>query len=328
MGSVNRLYPLFAELSGRKVLLVGGGLVAERKARALLESNALLHVGAPTLTDTLRSWADTGRLTYAHGEFQESWLDGAWLTIAATDDAALNARIKRLADQRRIFVNVVDDRILSSFHVPSVVDRSPVQIAISSGGAAPVLARRLRERMESILDDALGKLGVLMQHYRKPIHRVYPDNGARREFYDWLCDGPVLELLRQNNYEQAEATLQAGLVQPLPAKSATLSLITSIGGDPANLTLGGLRTLHQADAIVFEDNQAQALMSLARRDAEQLRLTREATRCSSELAKVLDGLSKHHRHISVLNTSAAKRSLFKQTTALLNQSGLNCRVVR
>jgi len=328
MGSLNRLYPLFADLTGRKVLVVGGGAVAERKARSLLETKAVLYVGAPDLSNTLRSWADARRLTYEQGEFEEAWLDGAWLVIAATDDAALNARIKRLADQRRIFVNVVDDRMHSSFHVPAVVDRSPILIAVSSGGAAPVLARRLRERMESIFDDALGRLGVLMQHYRKPIRHVYPDDGARREFYDWLCDGPVLELLRQDNYEQAELTLQEGLVRPLSTKSATLSLITSIGGDPSKLTLGGLRTLHQADAIVFEDNQAQALLSLARRDAEQLRLSQKDTQCSSELAKVLDGLSKRHRHISVLNTNSAKRSLFKQTAAMLSQSGLSCRVVR
>src|SRR5579859_4934567 len=178
------LYPLFADLNDRHVLVVGGGDVAVRKAAALLKAGARVTVGAPVLMPELREWAQQGRITYKAGAYEPDWLDDAWLVIAATRSRPLNARIAADGHARQRLVNVADDPALSSFQVPALIDRSPLLVAISSGGAAPMLARRLRERIESLLDPALGSLLQLAQRYRTRIRARYADLAARRRFYD------------------------------------------------------------------------------------------------------------------------------------------------
>src|SRR5690606_33150008 len=172
---------------------------------------AEVRVGGPRLTRTRQAWAAEGRLAHLAGPFREDWLESAWLVIAATDDRALNARVKAAADTHRILANVVDDPALSSFQVPAIVDRAPLTIGISSGGAAPVLARRLRERMESLFDPALGDVARLARDNRPAIRHAYPAHGARRRFYDWLYDGPVLAHLRAGNSAEAARPLLARL---------------------------------------------------------------------------------------------------------------------
>jgi siroheme synthase-like protein len=155
------LCPILADLKGRRVLVVGGGVVAERKVRSLLSAGAKAVVGAPRFEDELLELHRRGQITLLHGDFQEEWLEDAWLVVAATDDVIVNQRIAALCETRRLLVNVVDDPALSSFQVPSIVDRSPLVIAISSSGSAPMLARRLRERIESMFDHSLGALASL-----------------------------------------------------------------------------------------------------------------------------------------------------------------------
>src|SRR5690606_10430943 len=137
------LYPMFADLAGREVLVVGGGEVALRKIEALLHAGARVRLHARELHPALAGRLGDGRLERLEGAFDETWLGRAWLLVVATDDAALNARIAALADARGMFVNVVDDAALSSFQVPAVIDRAPLQLVISSGVAAPMRARRL-----------------------------------------------------------------------------------------------------------------------------------------------------------------------------------------
>lgn len=265
------LYPLFADLTGRAVLVVGGGAVAERKVRALLNCGATVRVGAPRLTRALRAWADAGRLAHLDGPFQDDWLACAWLVVAATGDRALNARVKAAADTRRILANVVDDPALSSFQVPAIVDRTPLTIAISSGGAAPVLARRLRERMEALFDPALGELARLARDHRPAIRRAYPDHGARRRFYDWLYDGPVLGQLRADDAAEAARTLLARLddAGDEPAPPPSLRWIAPCPADPGDITLSQLRALNEADVLVYDTQVGEAVLSLARRDADR-----------------------------------------------------------
>ncbi|RBL86103.1 siroheme synthase, partial [Streptomyces cavourensis] len=200
-----KLFPIFADLKDRPVLVVGGGAVAERKTLALLQAHADVAVGAPDLTPALADLLAQGRIRHLPGPFDPAWLDGVWLVVAATDDRSVNAAVSDAAQARRIFSNVVDDPELSSFQVPSIVDRSPVIVAISSSGVAPVLARRLRERIESLFDHTLGHLAGLAERYRQRIRAGHPDLGARRRFYDWLLDGPVAGLLRQQQPDAAEA---------------------------------------------------------------------------------------------------------------------------
>jgi uroporphyrin-III C-methyltransferase / precorrin-2 dehydrogenase / sirohydrochlorin ferrochelatase len=209
-----QLYPLFADLNGRPVLVVGGGDVAARKTAMLLRAGARVTVGAPMLGPELRELVQQQRIVYRAGAYQSDWQDGVWLVVAATRSRSLNVRIATEGHARQRLVNVVDDPALSSFHAPAVIDRSPLLVAISSGGVAPVLARRLRERIESLLDPALGSLLQLAQRYRARIRARHADLAARRRFYDWLHDGPVNALLRAAQPMHAEQRLAATWAWP------------------------------------------------------------------------------------------------------------------
>ncbi|HEX7340738.1 MAG TPA: siroheme synthase CysG [Rhodanobacteraceae bacterium] len=261
------LYPLFANLTDCTVLVVGGGVVAARKVEHLLEAGARVRVAAPQLTVSLARLAQNSRIAHVAGAFRPVWLDGVWLVVAATNDAALNAEIARHAEARRIFVNVVDDAELSRFHVPARLQRGPLTVAISSGGKAPALARHVRAQFEAHLDPILGPLAELTARHRARIRRALPDVHARRRFYDALPEGPVATALRQARPEAAEHALLDQLDRPTPVARGHVSLVGAGPGDPGLLTLKALRALEHADVIVHDRLVDPAILQLARRDA-------------------------------------------------------------
>lgn len=266
-----KLYPLFADLAGLPVLVVGGGSVACRKAQALLDAGARVTVGAPQLDEPLAREQGQGRIAWRCGTFAADWLDGMWLVIAATDDRLLNARVAAEAGRRRIFANVVDDAAQSRFHVPAVVDRSPLMVAVSTAGAAPALARRVRETLERTLDHALGALVELAQRHRHRIVRRHRDLAPRRAFYEWLHDGPVLSLLRQAQPRQAQQALLDALHHGQPAsRMGSVALVGAGPGHPGLLTLQALRALNEADVILHDQLVGAEILSMARRDAERI----------------------------------------------------------
>ena len=265
-----KLFPLFADLRGRRVLVVGGGAVAERKTRSLLACNALVTVGAPDASPGLQAFATQGHITLIRGAFEPHWLDDAWLIVAATDNREQNRRIAALAGERKQFINVVDDPELSSFQVPSVVDRSPLTIATSSAGSAPMLARRVRERIESLLDHSVGSLAALAARRRQAIRAARPDLRQRRAFYDWLMDGPVAMALRAQQPTEAERLLDAQLDQGADRPVGKVVLVGAGPGDPGLLTLKALRALNEADVILHDRLVGDGILELARRDATQI----------------------------------------------------------
>ena len=270
------LYPIFADLRGRRVLVVGGGVVAERKVEALLRAEARVRVVAPTFTPVLTSWAEDAMVEAHRRDFAEIDLEGAWLIIAATADAKLNARVATLGESRQIFVNVVDDAALSHFQVPAVIDRSPVIIAVSSGGEAPMLARLLREKLEAWLDPAWGALGALLGRMRSEIRLRHRDLGARRRFYEHVLAGPVLDRLRAGKRDAAKAWIEAALKDVAPATPGEVILVGAGPGDPGLLTLRGLRALNEADVILHDCLVSDEVLALARRDAERISVGKRA----------------------------------------------------
>lgn len=264
------LFPMFADLQQRPVLLVGGGTVAERKARLLLGAGARLSVGAPALTPTLREWRDAGRLAHLDGEFQAEWLAGQRLVIAATDDATINRQVAAAAEAHNLFVNVVDDAASSGFHVPAIVDRSPLMVAISSGGAAPMLARRVRERLEASLEHSLGPLARLLESFRSRIRARFPDLEQRRRFYDGVLQGDAAQLIGQARTDSAARALDAALQLPDPASThaGSVSLVGAGPGHPELLTLAALRALSSADVVLFDRLITPEILAMARRDAQ------------------------------------------------------------
>ena len=266
-----RLYPLFADLTDRPVLVVGGGDVAARKAAMLLRAGATVTMAAPVLVPELRELVRQARIVHRAGAYQSDWQEGMWLVVAATRSRSLNSRIAAEGHAQQRLVNVVDDPALSSFQVPAVIDRSPLLVAISSSGAAPVLARRLRERIESLLDPALGSLLQLAQRYRARIRHRHADLASRRRFYDWLHDGPVNALLRAAQPLQAEQQLVNALsIREMPTTQGSVALVGAGPGDPSLLTLRALRALNEADVILHDALVNPQILDLARRDAVQI----------------------------------------------------------
>ncbi|WHZ20220.1 MAG: siroheme synthase [Rhodanobacteraceae bacterium] len=265
------LFPLFADLRGRAVLVAGGGAVARRKIESLLEAGAAVTVNAASLEPELREWSDAGRVRWLRGAFQPAWLDGMWLVVAASGDATLDRRVAEAAHARRILVNVVDDAEASSFHVPARVRRGRLQVAISSGGAAPVLARRLRERLETELDESLGALTGLFTRERARIRRRFPQAEERRRFFQSLLDGDVPRLLRTRADAAAQAAFDAALANGASSpRRGSVALVGAGPGDPGLLTLKALRALQEADVILHDRLIGPAILDLARRDAERI----------------------------------------------------------
>lgn len=290
-----KLYPLFADLAQRAVLVVGGGAVAARKVEALLAAGAQVTVGAPGLNAQLTREVRAGRVRHRDGEFRDDWLDEAWLVIAATSDRALNEAIAAAASARRIFANVVDDAALSSFQVPAIVDRSPLIVAISSGGAAPMLARQLRERLEILLDPALGALAALAERFRARIRQRHADLGARRRFYERVFDGRILALLRRGQPALAQATLETALRAQDAPRSGSVVLVGAGPGDPGLLTLKGLRALNEADVILHDRLVSTEVLALARRDAVRIEVGKSAGAHSTTQAQIHALLLEHAR---------------------------------
>lgn len=271
------LYPLFADLRGRLALVVGGGAVARRKAQALLEAGAQVRIGALRLESTLARWAEEGRIEHRAGAFDPVWLDDVWLAIAATDDAEVNSNVASAGVAKRVWVNVVDDAESSAFQVPVRVERGPVQIAVSSGGGAPMLARWLREKLESELDPSLGAFAELLTRERGRIRARFPDIAKRRRFFDRLLSSRVPHLLRQQRPRRAQQEFDALLSRG--ARSASVGSVVLVGagpGDPGLLTLRGLRALNEADVILHDHLVSDDVLRLARRDAERIDVGKRA----------------------------------------------------
>jgi uroporphyrin-III C-methyltransferase/precorrin-2 dehydrogenase/sirohydrochlorin ferrochelatase len=262
-----RYFPLFLDLAGKPVLLVGGGEVAARKFALLADAGAIVTMVAPTLGSEMTAAVAAGAARHVARQFEAGDVGGVWLVVAATDDRAANAAVAEAASALRIPCNVVDDRELSSFIMPAIIDRSPVQIAVSTGGASPVLARLIRERLETLLDGSLGTLAGFADHWRDRIRAKFSDLGARRRFLSWMLTGPVAASLRAGRTQRAEDLTARALEDPAAVPQGHVVLVGAGPGNAGLMTLQGLRALQEADAIVHDRLVSPEVLDLARRDA-------------------------------------------------------------
>lgn len=264
------LFPLFLDLRGRRVLVVGGGSIATRKVPALLEAGAEVIVGAPDLTDNLRNLKQQAHITHLVGSFTPEWLNDVWLVIAATNHRSVNQVIADAAHARKLWVNVVDDAELTSAQLSARVQRGPLQVAISSGGASPMLARHLREQLEQQLDESLGALAERLAGLRARIRQRFPNLATRRAFFERILRGPVPTLLRRGQTLAAQHAIESELhATPTPPRGS-VALVGAGPGDAGLLTLRALRVLNEADVILYDRLVSQDVLALARRDALQI----------------------------------------------------------
>ncbi|AZI85853.1 uroporphyrinogen-III C-methyltransferase [Kosakonia sp. CCTCC M2018092] len=262
--------PIFCQLRGRACLLVGGGDVAERKARLLLDAGAQLTVNALSFIPQFTAWAAEGMLTLVEGEFSETLLDECWLAIAATDNDAVNQRVSDAAEARRIFCNVVDAPKEASFIMPSIIDRSPLMVAISSGGTSPVLARLLREKLESLLPQHLGHVAKFAGQLRSRVKRHFATMSERRRFWEKLfVNDRLAQSLANQNMTAVESITEQMLNEPLDNRGEVV-LVGAGPGDAGLLTLKGLQQIQQADVVVYDRLVSDEIMNLVRRDADRV----------------------------------------------------------
>lgn len=265
--------PVFLNLKNQPCLVVGGGEIAARKVGLLLRAGAHVSVVSPSLTDTLTKLRDTGDIRHRATPFQERDLTGMALAIAATDDAAVNQRVSEVARQRGIPVNVVDHPGLCSFILPSIIDRSPVIAAISTGGASPVLARLLRARLETLIPASYGRLAALAARFRHQVKQRLPDTTERRRFWEKVFQGPVAELVYTGRDDEASAALQTALNNEEEISSLARGEVYLVGagpGDPDLLTFRALRLMQQADVVLYDRLVTPEILDLVRREAERI----------------------------------------------------------
>ncbi|MFM4940095.1 siroheme synthase CysG [Aeromonas enteropelogenes] len=268
--------PIFCRLDNKPVLLVGGGEVAQRKARLLLDAGAQLTVVAPELDPELAELAANGSIEWLTGEFAPEQLAGKWLVVAATDRREVNALVYQSANQARIFANVVDDPKRSSFIMPSIIDRSPLMVAISSGGKAPVLARLLREKLEAMLPQHLGAVAAFAGSLRDRVKARFATMGERRRFWERLLGADRLgQALARGDHASAHQLADTLFAEESKAHGEVV-LVGAGPGDPGLLTLHALSQMQQADVVVYDRLVSDEVMALVRRDARRIFVGKQA----------------------------------------------------
>ena len=265
-------FPVFMRLVARDVLIVGGGEIAARKVRLLRKGRARIRVVAPQLCDELAQLLAEGEISWTQQPFEAELFGSPVLVIAATDQAEVNRQVASVAQARGVPVNVVDDAQSSTAIMPSIVDRSPVVVALSSGGTAPVLARRLRDQIEKSLPAGYGRLAALSGAIRQRVMHTLPEPRSRLRFWERVFDGPVAQRAVSGDMENARAMLDDSLrkAEDADMPQGEVFLVGVGPGDPDLLTLRAHRLMQLADVVLYDRLIPEPIMDLVRRDAERI----------------------------------------------------------
>lgn len=262
--------PIFFQIKHRPCLVVGGGSIAARKVALLRKAQAEVTVVSPELCSELQALNKDGLIKHQARKFEDIDLEQCVLVIAATDQRDINQHITELANELRLPVNVVDNPDLCSFIMPSIIDRSPVVIAVSTGGSSPVLARLIRTRLEGSIPAAYGHLAKLVESFRDKVKAAFPSVESRRNFWEKVLEGTVAELVFTGHEDEAEKMLEKAIDEKSenPDIAGEVFLVGAGPGDPDLLTFRALRLMQQADVVVYDRLVSPAIMEMVRRDAE------------------------------------------------------------
>ena len=267
--------PIFTKLENRPCLVVGGGDIALRKVHLLLKAGADVTVCAPQFHAGLLQKAQAKQLKIIQQTFSPDLLQGKWLVIAATNQRAVNQQIADAANELQLLVNVVDDPEISTFIMPSIVDRSPIVVAISSGGKAPVLARLIRERLETLLPMHLSALAKISGEFRFRVKNVIKNVSLRRRYWEKLfANGTLGSLLQKGQTDKALQLMENSLTENIT--TGDVALVGAGPGDPSLLTLKALQLMQQADVVLYDRLVSSEILDLIRRDADLISVGKEA----------------------------------------------------
>lgn len=267
--------PIFIDIKQKPCLVVGGGDIALRKINLLLKADAAVTCVSKECCDGIEELIKNNQITYVEKSFEASDINRQVLIVSATDDSTLNMHVSELAKAANIPVNVVDSPDLCSFIMPSIVDRSPIVIAISSAGKAPVLARLIRAKLESTIPHAYGKLAELAGNFRDQVKVKFNNIEDRRYFWEKSFSGVVAEKVFSGKIDEAKADLQAQLDGSTDSSVGEVYLVGGGPGDPDLLTFKALRLMQQADVILYDRLVSDGVMELVRRDAELIYVGKE-----------------------------------------------------
>ena len=297
-----RYFPVFLDLNRRRCLVVGGGEVAARKAQQLLRSNADILIVAPRAGDGIQALEQLGRVKHEARDFLPEDIADCTLVIAATADKQLNSRVAAAAKAENVPVNVVDNPALCSFIMPSVVDRDPVQIAVSTGGASPVLARLLRAKLETLVPATYGRLATVVREFRGRVKQHFPDFRQRRRFWENILQGPIVEMLFSGRETAAIQALEDELdnTKPTDHQAGEVYLVGGGPGDPDLLTFRALRLMQQADVVLYDRLVAPGIVELVRKEAQRIYVGKQSdshTVSQSELNTMMVTLAQQGKRV-------------------------------
>lgn len=265
-------FPAFLKLQDRPCLVVGGGDVALRKARLLLSAGALISVVAPETSSAFAAFIEKNSLRLVLRKFETSDVNGNWLVVSATGDATVERAVYEASTAARVFCNGVDDKSNCSYITPAIVDRSPMVIAVSSGGTAPVLARKLRGKIEMLLPKDLGRLAHLASKWRTRVSERIDSVLGRRRFWEAVFDGPATSRVLDGHVDKAELEMARLLAdfENSPSVEGEAWLVGAGPGDPELLTVGAVQIMQAADVILHDRLVSDEVLALARRDADRI----------------------------------------------------------
>ncbi|MBP0491241.1 siroheme synthase CysG [Roseomonas indoligenes] len=284
------LFPVFFDLGGQHVLIVGGGEMAAAKARLLAGTGAEIRAVDPAPEDEILAMAEEGGLRLECRGFEAGDLDGVRLCYVALEDGDAAAAVVAQARARGVLVNAVDRRPLCDFTTPAIVQRGEMTIAIGTAGAAPALARDLRGRVETAVPPAYGRLAGFCRAWRPAATARLAGRDLRRRFWDAVLDGPVAEAVLAGNEAEADRSMEALLENAartgLPRPPGQALLVGAGPGDPGLLTLTGLRALQRADVVLYDRLVSPEVLALARRDARRIDVGKRCGRHSMNQAAI------------------------------------------
>jgi uroporphyrin-III C-methyltransferase/precorrin-2 dehydrogenase/sirohydrochlorin ferrochelatase len=296
--------PIFLNVKGKRTLIVGKGVSAARKADLLLRAGSDLTIVTPELGEELSQLAETYSFKHQATGVTAADLDGCMIVFGCDEDDSLNQELRKLAHEAGIPVNVSDKTEDCDFIMPALVDRTPLLIAISSGGTSPLLVRMLKARFETTIPAAYGKLAEFAGSYRDRIKKLIPNMTRRRRFWEAMVSGPVAEHLFSNQIEQAESRMESNLEeaarkgdQPPPGE---VYLVGTGPGDPDLLTFRALRLMQQADVVLYDRLIGEGILNLVRRDARRIyvgKLKNNHTVPQEEISEMLIDLANKGKRV-------------------------------
>lgn len=265
--------PIFVVMRGQPAVVVGGGVAAARRAELLLRAGGRVTVFAPGLSGEFFALSGNPDLHHVPREPSRDDFAGVSLAFIATDDMSIAREAREAAKSAGALVNVADRPELCDFTVPAIVDRSPLVIAISTGGASPILARMLKARLESLIPAAYGRLADLMSAFRARVAAAIASPTMRRRFWEEALDGPIAEQALAGDEAGAGARLEAAIEEWATEPRSPQGEVYLVGagpGDPDLLTFRALRLMQKADVVLYDRLTDEAVLNLVRREAERI----------------------------------------------------------